>query len=64
MQGRAILLVFLAWVAIADLYLLPPLRRISLLSDACYAMVINAAALVAILLAFTGRSIQTWKSDR
>ncbi len=64
MQGRAILLVFLAWVAIAGLYLLPPLRRISLVSAACYAIVINAAALVAILLAFTGRSIQTWKPDR
>jgi cellulose synthase/poly-beta-1,6-N-acetylglucosamine synthase-like glycosyltransferase len=63
-QGKVILALFLAWIALSSLYLIPAFRRVSLISSACYGLVINAAALVGILLAFTGRSINTWKPDR
>jgi cellulose synthase/poly-beta-1,6-N-acetylglucosamine synthase-like glycosyltransferase len=62
--GKVILSVFLAWLALASLYLIPAFRRISLVSSACYALVINAAALVGIFLACAGRNIKTWKPDR
>jgi hypothetical protein len=63
-QGKVIFIAFLVWLAIAGLYLFPPFRKISLVSSACYALVINAAALVGLVLAFTGRNIKTWKPDR
>lgn len=63
-QGKAIFIAFLAWLAIAGLYLIPPFRRIPIVSTACYALVVNAAALVGLVLAFTGRNIKTWKPDR
>jgi cellulose synthase/poly-beta-1,6-N-acetylglucosamine synthase-like glycosyltransferase len=62
--GKVVFIAFFVWLAIAGLYLIPPFRRISLVSSACYALVINAAALIGLVLAFTGRNIKTWKPDR
>lgn len=68
MQGRLLGMIILgmvaAWILTAALYLIPQLRRISVVSAACYAVVINAAALVALVLVLTGRNINTWKPDR
>jgi cellulose synthase/poly-beta-1,6-N-acetylglucosamine synthase-like glycosyltransferase len=68
MQGRLggmiILGMFAAWILTASLYLVPQLRRISIVSTACYALVVSAAALVALVLVLTGRNINTWKPDR
>jgi cellulose synthase/poly-beta-1,6-N-acetylglucosamine synthase-like glycosyltransferase len=64
LQGKVVLATFFTWVAIAALYIIPAFRRLSFVSSACYALVINVAALVGIFLAFSGRNITTWKPDR
>jgi cellulose synthase/poly-beta-1,6-N-acetylglucosamine synthase-like glycosyltransferase len=63
-NGKLILGVVLAWVGVASLYLIPRLRRHPLVSAACYSLVINAAAFVGLVSAFTGRQINSWKPDR
>ena len=64
LSGMIILGMFAAWILTASLYLVPQLRRISIVSTACYALVVSAAALVALVLVLTGRNINTWKPDR
>jgi cell shape-determining protein MreD len=64
LSGMIILGLVAASLLTASLYLIPQLRRISIVSAACYALVINAAALVALVLVLTGRNINTWKPDR
>ncbi len=63
-QGKLVFIAFFIWLAVATLYLIPAFRKQSVVSSACYALVINIAALIGIFLAFTGRSINTWKPDR
>ena len=64
LSGMIILGMVAAWILTASLYLVPQLRRIAIVSAACYALVVNAAALVALVLVLTGRNINTWKPDR
>ncbi|MFM8571500.1 MAG: glycosyltransferase family 2 protein [Pirellula sp.] len=63
-QGIMIMGLILAWIAIASLYLIPGLRRFSIVSAACYGLVVNLAALIGLFLAFSGKNINTWKPDR
>lgn len=63
-HGKVILGLFLAWLVAASLYMIPGLRKLSFVSAACYGLVVNAAAFIGLLLAFTGRNINTWKPDR
>jgi len=63
-HGQVLLGAMLTWVFIASLYVIHPLRRIPFVSTACYALVMNVAAMVALVLALSGRSINTWKPDR
>jgi hypothetical protein len=64
LSGKIILGLVAAWGLIGGLYLIPRLRNISFISLACYTLVINAAALVAIVLFLVGRNINTWSPDR
>ncbi len=63
-SGMILLGMVAAWLLLAALYLIPQVRRISVVSAACYILVVNAAAFVALVLVLTGRNINTWKPDR
>ena len=64
LYGMIILGLVAAWTLTGALYLIPRFRQISIVSVACYTLIINAAAMVSLILVLIGRNINTWKPDR